>query len=887
MIASGARLGPYEITAAIGAGGMGEVFRAHDAKLNRDVAIKVLPAALASDRERLGRFKREAQVLASLNHPNIAHVYGFETATLPDGSTVHFLAMELVEGDDLAERLRRGAIPVDETIAIAKQIAEGLEEAHEHGIIHRDLKPANVKVTPDGKVKVLDFGLAKALEGEGGVVAANGQLSHSPTMSRHGTEAGMILGTAAYMSPEQARGKTVDRRADIWSFGVVLYEMFTGNRLFAGETVSDVLAAVLTREPDWSTLPTSVPGPIRRLLRRCLERDPKNRIHDIADARIDLASLSESDEGPRSAAPARFASRPAAALLASLGLAALALGLLRLRETGPTGLRDVVQTSITLPHGHALVAGPEISRDGRRIAFVSTDGLSRPQLYTRRLDEAELRLLAGAEGADMPFFSPDGRWIAFYARGGLFKIRVDGGEPVRLADAPTCMGGHWLEDDTIIFTRAWNGGLYRINANGGAATPLLIPDRKSYYAYTWPFVLPGGQAILFNRWGTTSDLMRLNLADMSQSVVAPGQWRRSAYTASGHIVFSGDGGDLLGLPAGSPTSRAVAPEPLLGDVAGGDDPNGYTRASVSASGALMYAPLDASQRSLVLVDRAGTMAPLPGSKNSYEEIVLSPDARRVAFTSSFKVFVQDLARGGQVPLAPELPRSVDHPLWTPDGARIVFSANHAGTWDLYSKAASGAGDVKLVFRGPFDQYGTSMMRDGTIVYEESHDKTAKDIWLLPPGGEPKPWLVTPANESLGRASPDGRIMAFSSNVSGRNEVYAQPLDRSSDAVPVSTDGGTGAVWSPAGDRLFFRQGRRLMAASVKLGPRLTVAKPEVALDGGWELGQDISISYYKVNFDLMPDGRFLMVRNDPEAMPLRINMIFNWIEELKARVPVR
>jgi len=391
------------------------------------------------------------------------------------------------------------------------------------------------------------------------------------------------------------------------------------------------------------------------------------------------------------------------------------------------------------------------------------------------------------------------------------------------------MGGHWLEDGTIIFTPAWNSGLYRINANGGAPEPLLIPDRTSYYAYSCPSVVPAAKTLLFNRWGITEDLMRLNLADKSRSVVAPGEWRRSTHTTSGHIVFSGVGGDLLGLPAGSLAPGAVAPEPLLANVAGGDDPDGYTRASVSASGTLVYAPLDASQRSLVLVDRAGTMAPLPGPKSSYEEIVRSPDGRRVAFTSSFEVFVHDLARGSQVPLAPELPQSLDHPLWTPDGARIVLSANYGGTWDLYSKAASGTGEVELVFRGPFDQYGTSVMRDGTIVYEESHDKTAKDIWLLPRGGDPQPWLVTPANESLGRASPDGRIMAFNSTVSGRGEVYVRPLDGSSDAVPVSTGGGTGAVWSPAGDRLFFRQGRRLMAVAVKLGPRLTLGEPEVAI----------------------------------------------------------
>jgi len=742
-----------------------------------------------------------------------------------------------------------------------------------------------VKITPAGKVKVLDFGLAKAWTGDGAGGTSSADVSHSPTMTRQGTEAGMILGTAAYMSPEQARGKAVDKRADIWAFGVVLFEMLTGCRLFGGETVSDVLAGVLKTEIDLGRLPGSTPPAIRRLLRRCLERDPRNRLRDVGDARLELAVASEPVEESRTAAPVRFASRPAAALMAAFGLAALALGFLQRRDTGTAGLREVVRTSIELPPGHALVAGPEITRDGQRIAFVSTDGVSRPQLYTRRLDEPELRRLGGTEEADMPFFSPDGRWIAFYARGGLLKTRVEGGDPVRLADAGSGMGGYWFEDGTILFTTAWNSGLYRINANGGHPEPFLIPDRRSYYAYTWPFVLPGERAMLFSRWGTTNDLMRLDLADKTQSVVAPGQWRRSAYVASGHILFAGEGGDLLALAAEGSASAGGASEPVFSHVAGGRDPDGYTRVSVSGSGTLVYAPLDDSKRVLVLVDRAGKMDPVQAPPGSYEEISVSPDGRRVVFTSGFKLFVHDLARGSQLPLTPELPGSTDHPHWAADGARVVFAANHRGTWDVYATAASGASDAEILFGGPFDQYPTSVMSDGTVVYEESHDTTRKDIWLLPPGGKPQPWRVTPANEGLARASPDDRLMAFNSNASGRVEVYVQPLDRKSDAVPVSTLGGTSPVWSRSGDRVFFRQGPRLMAAPVRSTPRLQVGDPEVVIDAGWPLGQEISASYYRVNFAVMPDGRFLMVRNGPEAMPTRINVVFNWFEELKRLVP--
>jgi len=880
-LSPGTRLGVYEIGGAIGAGGMGEVYLAHDTALGRDVALKILPESFAADPDRLMRFAREAQALAALNHPNIAQVYAVERSIAGPA-----IVMELVEGRTL-EEIIRAPLPADEALAIARQIADALEAAHEKGIIHRDLKPANVKVTPAGTVKVLDFGLAKAVEGDGSRSREQDQSPSLATMTSPAmTAMGLILGTAAYMAPEQAKGRLVDRRADIWAFGVVLYEMLTGRRAFAAEDVSDTLAAVLTREIDLAALPASTPVPVRRLLARCLVRDPRNRLRDIGDARLELDAAATEEATPVRPA-VRFASRPAVALMAALTAVAATLIWVQLWRGEPSSPRGLIRTSIALPPGHVLVAGPEITRNGHRVAFVSTDGVSRPQLYTRRLDEPELHMLPGTEEADMPFFSPDGRWIAFYARGGFFKVRVDGGDPVRLADAPSGMGGHWLEDGTIIFTTAWNSGLYRINANGGDPEPLLIPDRKSFYAYTWPFVLPGERAMLFSRWGATSDLMRLDFRDMSQSIVVRNEWRRSGHTASGHIIFTGGGGDLLALPADPSLSAVAAPEPLLPHVAGGRDPDGYTRTSVSAAGTLVYAPLDDSKRTLVFVDSSGKMTAVQGPQGSYEELNLSPDGQRVVFTSVFRLFVHDLVRGSRLPLAPELPQSVDHPHWTADGTRVVFASNHGGTWDLYAKTASGAGDVEVVFRGPFDQYPTSVMRDGTVVYEESHDTTAKDIWLVPPGGDPRPWLVTQANEGLARVSPDDRIMAFNSNVSGRYEVYVQPVDRSSDAVAVSTAGGTSPVWSPSGDRLFFREGRRVMVARVTPGASLQVSVPEVAVDAGWALGQEISSSYYRVNYAVMPDGRFLMARNDPEAMPMRVNVIFNWFDELRAKVPVR
>jgi eukaryotic-like serine/threonine-protein kinase len=442
-IATGTHLGSYEITAAIGAGGMGEVFRARDTKLDRDVAIKVLPSELAQDRERLARFEREAKLLASLNHSNIAHVYGFESATLPEGSTAHFLAMELVEGEDLAERLKRGAIPVDEAVAIATQMAEALEEAHEHGIIHRDLKPANVKVTPDGKVKVLDFGLAKAFDTDPGAHSGSNQLSHSPTMSRHATEAGMILGTAAYMSPEQARGKPLDKRTDIWAFGVVLFEMLTGERLFSGETVSDVLAAVLTHEPDWKTLPSATPAGVQRALRRCLERDPRQRVRDAGDIRIELQGARSSASIDR-AQPATVRTRRV--LAGGAGIALLLGGLavgFAVGHRSPEADRRVVRFEIAAPKGLAITDGVTgsiaISPDDRAIVLVAGDTTG-SRLYLSRFDQGDPVPVPGTSDATDPFFSPDGRWVGFFAAGRLRKVSLADGTQAELTAADDSTG---------------------------------------------------------------------------------------------------------------------------------------------------------------------------------------------------------------------------------------------------------------------------------------------------------------------------------------------------------------------------------------------------------------------------------------------------------------
>jgi serine/threonine-protein kinase len=631
-------------------------------------------------------------------------------------------------------------------------------------------------------------------------------------------------------------------------------------------------------------LPEGLPAKFDKAVRCCLEKDLKQRVRDIGDVQLALDGAFETIvPGPtQDMQSAAFASRPALLLMA--GLAAVVVGGGVFAELGSRPSRDdgVVRTSIALPLGHALVAGPDITRDGQRVAFASTDGSGRAQIYSRRFDEAELEALDGTEGAEHISFSPDGRWVAFYARGGFFKTRVDGGEPVRLANASSYGGGYWLDDGTILFTTAWNSGLYRIDENGGEYEPFLIPDRASSYAFTWPSVLPGGQEMLFNRWGSAPALMRLDLTEMTESVVVPGQWRRSSYVSSGHIVFAGDGGDILALPSGQDADQSMTPELVLENVHGGAG-IGYARIAVSQNGTLVYAPLDASKRSLAIVDYSGRIEPVNAELGNYEQLSLSPDGNRVAINSNFQLFVHDLERGGRVPLVPELPVT-QSPVWSRDGTRVNFASNHNGTWNLYSKAASGSGEVEVLLESRFDQMPTGVIADGRLVYQEIHESSGADIWLLPVSGDPEPWLVTPAEEGLAQPSPSGEVMAYMTNVSGRFEISIQDIDRVFDPLRISTTGGTSPMWSASGERLYFRQGHQLMVSDISTEPVLAASVPDVIFVGGWELshqGEPLFSSY-----GAMSEDRFLMVRHPPESVPTRVNVIFNWFQELRERVPV-
>ncbi len=623
-LAAGQTLVHYRIAAAIGAGGMGEVYRATDTKLGRDVAIKVLPSDLAADPERLARFEREARLLASLNHPSIAHVYGFESATLPDGPAVHFLAMELVEGEDLADRLKRGPIRVEEALEIAKQIAEALEEAHEHGIVHRDLKPANVKIASDEKVKVLDFGLAKALSGDAGDTSKP-DVSHSPTLTRAGTEAGMILGTAAYMSPEQARGKAVDKRADIWAFGVVLYEMLTGQRLFAGETVSDVLAGVLKTEIDIGKLPERTPPPIRALLRRCLERNPKNRLHHMADARIVLDEVLRGEAGE---AAADLGSRRRPQWLAALPwtvaalclLGAMAIGLRHGGGRAPLP-RPLTAFGILMPEDYflALSQSPllDVSADGRTLVFAA-QGKRTSSLFRRSFDRMAISRIEGTDGAENPMLSPDGRSIAFFSGGMLRKIAPDGGTSVAVAEARAPRGLSWAPDGSLFFSPLYTSPLFKVVATGGKPVAVTTLDAaKGERSHRWPQVLPDGRTVIFTVGiagspgdydGANIDAQRLDTGE--RRTVVRGA-RMARYTAFGYLLYQ-RAKTLLAVKFNPERLETVGEPFTIQEGVGGEPSSGAGYFSVSNAGVVAVAP-EASipnDRVLVLADHAGRETPL-------------------------------------------------------------------------------------------------------------------------------------------------------------------------------------------------------------------------------------------------------------------------------------
>jgi Tol biopolymer transport system component len=893
----GTRLGSYEVTAKLGAGGMGEVYRATDTRLKREVAVKVLPAALAADPERLGRLQREAEVLASLNHPNVATIYGLE-----DADHTKALVIELVDGDDLSQRIAQGPIPLDEALPIARQIAEALEAAHEQGIVHRDLKPANVKVKADGTVKVLDFGLAKVLEPAG---AATSSASMSPTLTTPAmSQAGMILGTAAYMSPEQARGRAVDKRADIWAFGCVFYEMLTGARAFAGEDVTDVLAAVVRSEPAWDALPEAVSPTLRVFLRRCLHKDPKQRVADIRDVRLALEGAFESGSPTAEStvvvrrAVWRRALPVAVALVAG---ALLAWGLMMRPVSRPPA--NVERFVVTPPGADPFqFRGPiqnvAISPDGTRIVYVArADGAE--HLDVRTVGQLEgSRLFSGPLVAN-PVISRDGSWIGFAttADSTWKRVSILGGPALTLFPTDGApRGASWGPDDTIIFAHA-NTGLFEGAVGGGDPRVLTTPDvGRGETGHAWPEVLPGGGAVLFTVEHDAGvegmELAVLDLVTMERKVLLAGG-RHARYVATGHLVYGAEG-TLRAVPFDLDRLLVTGdPVPVLDGVT--FDDAGVEQFSLSADGSLVYAAGGGSPsqaRTLVWVDRQGREEPVPAPPRTFMYPRLSPDGTKVALDirdQDDDIWVWDVTRATLTRLTfdPGMDRA---PVWSPDGLRIAFSSQRGGIEGLFWQAADGTGAVERLWESTNTQFPTSFSPDGTrLVFTEIKPLgSGRNIAVLDlaDGRETTPLVQTTFTERNGEISPDGRWLAYESEESGQLEIYVRTFpDVDAGRWQVSTGGGIQPLWARSGEELFYLAlDGALMRVAVE-GEMTFRADTPARLFQGFAPSAG---SLYRT-YDVSPDGqRFLMIKEgtpgDGGAAPSLI-LVRNWVEELKRLVP--
>jgi len=903
-LAGGSRVGIYEILAPIGAGGMGEVYRARDTKLGRDVAIKALPDSLLVDAERITRFEREAQLLAALNHPHIATIHGIVEADPSTGSVrsgASFIVLELVEGESLATRLERGAIPVAEALGIARQIADALQAAHLKGIVHRDLKPANVMLTPEGRVKVLDFGLAKALDPADGGVTPTPYLANSPTFTSPATRIGMILGTAAYMAPEQAKGKAVDKRADVWAFGCVLYEMVTGHRPFEGEDVTETIASVMRDEPDWSRLPPDLPPVIDRYLRRSLQKNPNERVQDMGDMRLALDGAFDVPPGVQapSGAVARWTLRRVAGLaVAAAVVAAGAAWMLKPQAPiGPAPTRRFTFTPapepLVLPSTKRDVA---ILPDGSAIVYFGRAGSPR-QVYMRRLDALAATPLRAAERFFEPFVSPDGRWIAFNDEADytLRKMSVSGGAPVAVATVGTeILGGTWGPDDTIVY--ATSAGLFRVPAGGGTPVSVAAPDQpRGEFAYAWPEYLPGGKAVLFTiRSGARFNdaaIAALDLDTHKVKVLMRGG-TNPKYSPTGHLLYVAEGTlRAVGFDAARLELRGEAVPVVEGIVA---KAAGGANVVLAADGTLAYVSgtMVGAERRLVWINRDGTREPLPTPPRAYTAVRISPDGTRLALEirdQQGDIWIWDMARETMTRLTVD-PSFDGGPVWTRDGRRLLFGSTRQGGLNVFAQPADGTGEAKRLFESRNADNPTSITPDGTrLIFRRDGGVEAgnlSDIMVVPLEGArtPVPLLATRANEQNGEVSPDGRWLAYDADDSGQLEVYVRPFPEVQNGRwQVSYGGGAHPAWGAGGRELFYvRSDGRLLGAPVAPETAFKAGTPKVVVQS------PVFAAFIQRSYDVSPDGRrFLVIERVEGAVSQSpsITVVLNWTEELKKLLP--
>ena len=879
-LAPGTRIGAFTIEAPLGAGGMGEVYRARDLRLDRSVALKVLPELVTLDYERLTRFSREAQLLASLNHPNIAAIYGVE-----ESGHARALILELVDGPTLAERIALGAIPWREAVPIARQIALALDAAHDRGIVHRDLKPANVKLTPDGTIKVLDFGLAKALTPDSSGSSANPE--DSPTLTVRGTQLGVILGTAAYMAPEQARGKAVDRRADIWAFGIVLYEMLTGKFAFEGEGIADILAKVIESEPDWQRLPPDAPSGIRRLLQRCLTKDPRHRLRDIGDAVFELDDLAVRPEVPVEPAKSGIWRRALPWGVAALAVTVAGLALYfgsrsRSAATGP-----VVKFGVEVP-SPGVALNPVLSPDGSFMVY-STD-----RLYVYRFDRGESQPLAGTEHANPQFVSPDGRWIGYVAEGKMRKIAVSGGDALTVCDAAGDLpGAAWGPDNTILFTPAWGAGLSMVSANGGHPETLTTPNKGgNEKGHWWPQLLPDGRRVLFTIWmaGTginDAKVAVLDLPTRTYRVVFPGAMARYA---AGHLIFYREA-SYQAVPVDDATLRPLGqPVALFSDARPPDAEGTLVRPlSLSENGMAAYMPGAAGYPvEFDWVDRQGHRTPSGSAAKRFIDADLSPDGRRLAVSETsggvFTLTVHDLERKTTESITGEGSNWTGR--WAPDSERIAVTSLRKGEFDIYLSA--GATGLRPLLVTENDESPVGWAPDGRLLFKEWLPDGTIQLAALNVSDSTRTVLASGRLDALDgpRVSPSGRWLSLLSTLTGQTELYVLPFPHGGRFTRVSSGGAGGgwlagpwvtrALWSPTTPEVFYRRGDELLAITYKeADDRFTVLEEHTIFRlPAFEL---VGVS--------RDASRFLVAAATVPPPSRNIGVVFNWPAQLQGHTP--